>query len=430
MSIFIKKIYLVCCLLSISIVLSAQTALQKLIEKKVPSATVKKLKAKDHFKESYEIMIKQPLDHKNPAAGYFEQRVFLHHADRKRPMLMVTEGYGAGSSTYELATAMNSNQLTVEYRYYGKSKPINHDWKYLKNDHAMDDLHRLRKLFGKIYKKKWVATGISKGGTTTLTYKYRYPKDVKASVAYVAPLALAQEDKRLDEHILSVGSEACRNKLDAFQKEALKRRENLVQMVEDWAVKEKKAFEFMGYGRTFEYAVLEYTFSFWQWGADCSTVPALDASDKEYFEHLNKVVGFDFYSDATCDYFRPSYYQFVTELGYYGFIKDHVSDLLVDAKEPTNLFFAPQNTDLSFTQYCKPVIDWLNVNGDKIIYIYGAIDTWTAAGYHPSKTVDALRLDLKDGPHTTRIASFSKEDQDKVYAKMNKWLKMKLKPLY
>jgi len=430
MSIIVKKIYLFCCVLTLTIGMQAQTVLQKLIQKKVPSATVKKLKAKDHFKESYEIMIKQPLDHKNPAAGYFEQRVFLHHADRKRPMLMVTEGYGAGSSTYELATAMNANQLTVEYRYYGKSKPVDHDWKYLKNDHAMDDLHRLRKLFGKIYKKKWVATGISKGGTTTLTYKYRYPKDVKASVAYVAPLALAQDDKRLDEHILTVGTKECRDKLSSFQIEALKRRDDMVKMVEDWAVAEKKAFDFVGYGRTFEYAVLEYTFSFWQWGADCATVPALDASNKEYFDHLNKVVGFDFYSDATCDYFRPSFYQFVTELGYYGFITDHVQNLLVDEKKPSNLLFAPQNTDLSFSKYCQPVINWLDNKGDKIIYIYGAIDTWTAAGYHPSESVDALRMDLKDGPHTTRIASFSKEDQNKVYSKLNKWLKMELKPLY
>ncbi len=408
----------------------AESKIMQLIQKKIPNATVKKLKTSDHFKEVYEIMIRQPLDHKNPAAGHFEQRLFLSHVDRKNPMVFVTEGYGASQRTYELSKALNSNQLIVEYRYYGKSKPIKHDWKYLKNDHAMDDLHRLRLLFKKIYRKKWLATGISKGGTSTLTYKYRYPKDVHASVAYVAPLTLGQEDKRTDEHIMSIGDKACRDKLDAFQKEALKRRDNLVAMVEKWAKEGNKSFEFMGYGSVLEYAVLEYTFSFWQWGADCDKVPGLEASDQEYFDHLNAVVGYDFYSDATCDYFRPSYYQFVTELGYYGFIKDHVQDLLVEAKDANNLIFAPKNTDLSYSNYSQPVIDWLDKNGDEIIYIYGEIDTWTACGYHPTKEVDALRLDKKGGSHYTRIASFNKNDQDAVYAKLKDWMKVSVLPLY
>lgn len=425
-----KNAFFLLLFLSISFNSFAESKLLKLIEKKIPNASIKKLKNSDHFQEVYEIMIRQPLDHKNPAAGHFEQRLYLAHHDRKSPMVFVTEGYGARQRTYELSKALKSNQLIVEYRYYGKSKPVNHDWKYLKNDHAMDDLHRLRKLFKKIYRKKWLATGISKGGTTTLTYKYRYPKDVHAYVAYVAPLTLGQEDKRTDEHIMSIGSKSCRDKLDTFQKEALKRRENLVRMVEQWAKEEKKQFDFMGYGRVFEYAVLEYTFSFWQWGADCDKVPGLDASDQEYFDHLNTVVGYDFYSDATCDYFRPSYYQFVTELGYYGFIHDHVKDLLVDAKNPNNLIFAPQNTDLSYYNYSQPVIDWLDKNGDKIIYIYGEIDTWTACGYHPTAEVDALRLDKKGGSHYTRIATFDEADQDKVYAKLKKWMKVDVNPLY
>ena len=425
-----KYSFLVLLFLGLHLNTFAASKIQQLLEKKLPNATIKRIKTNDHFKEEYEIMIRQPLDHKNPAAGYFEQRIFLSHHDRKSPMVFVTEGYGARQRTYELSKVLTSNQLIVEYRYYGKSKPINHDWKYLKNDLAMDDLHRLRLLFKKIYKKKWLATGISKGGTTTLTYKFRYPKDVHASVAYVAPLTLGQEDKRTDEHIKNIGTKTCRDKLEAFQIEAFKRRDALVSMVQTWAEEEKKVFDFMGYGRTVEYAILEYTFSFWQWGADCSTVPGPEASDQEYFDHLNKVVGYDFYSDATCDYFRPSYYQFVTELGYYGFIHDHVEDYLVDDKNPSNLIFAPQNTDLSYYNYSQPVIKWLDKYGDEIIYIYGEIDTWTACGYHPSPQVDALRLDLKGGSHYTRIATFDMADQDKVYAKLRSWMKAKINPLY
>ena len=60
---------------------SAQTAqrskVEKYIRKKLPNASVKKLEARDHFKEVYEIKFKQYLDHNNPSAGTFEHRIFL-----------------------------------------------------------------------------------------------------------------------------------------------------------------------------------------------------------------------------------------------------------------------------------------------------------------------------------------------------------------
>ena len=405
--------------------------LEALLKKKIPTITkITKLKAKDHFVQEYEIMLTQPLDHNNPSAGSFEQRVFLSHVDRKSPMLIVTEGYGARQRTYELSKILRSNQLTVEYRYYGKSAPMKMDWNYLKNDHAMDDLHKLRKLFGKIYKKKWVATGISKGGSTTLIYKSKYPKDVKVSVPYVAPLALAQEDKRCDEHILKTGSDACRKHLEDLQIAMLKNREAIIPMVDEWAAENKQQFTFMTTDKAFEYAVLEYTFSFWQWGHDCDKLPdPATSTPKELFENLNEIVGFSFYSDATCQYFLPSYYQFFKELGYYGFIKEPFKDLLVAVPNPTNLDFCPKGVDMSFTPYCQDVIDYLDVKGNNIIYIYGALDTWTACGYHPTKATNSLRMDKVDGSHTTRISTFDANDQQKIYDKLEKWLKMKVYPL-
>ncbi len=420
---------LFCSLLFTSFIF-AETALEKLIRKKVPNVTsVTKLKNSDHFKEVYEIMIRQPLDHADATKGYFEQRVFLSHTNRKRPMLIVTEGYSARQRTYELSKILNSNQLIVEYRYFGKSTPQKMDWTYLKNDLAMEDLHKLRTVFGKIYKKKWISTGISKGGSTTLIYKSAYPKDVKVAIPYVAPLAIAQEDKRTDEHILSIGSEECRNKLDAFQKVAMKNRTAILPFIEEWAKEKSHQFTYVSIPAAFEYAVLEYTFSFWQWGHDCAKVPSVKASPKEIFEHLNEIVGFNFYSDATCQYFLPAFYQFITELGYYGFIQDHVKQDMVALKHANNIVFAPQDTDLTFTPYCQKVIDYLDVNGDNIIYIYGEIDPWTACGYYPTKATNALRMDLKGGSHTTRIASYSQAEQNQIYQQLEKWLKMKVKPL-
>ena len=404
--------------------------LVKCIHKVFPEAVVEKLEARDHFTESYQIMIKQWLDHNNHAAGTFQQKLYLSHVKRRAPMVYVTEGYSARNRTSEIATMLKGNQLVVEYRFTGDSKPLVNDWKYLTSYQATEDLHRIRMAFGKIYKKVWVGTGISKGGSTTLIYKAKYPKDVKVAIPYVAPLAIAQEDKRTDEHILSVGPESCRQKLHDFQIEALKRRDRIIPMIEAYAIKNKSTFMKVGIPSAFEFAVLEFTFSFWQWGHDCKKVPGPDATDEEYFNYLNTVVSFDFYNDATCDYFLPSFYQFLTELGYYGFIKDHVSDLLIHQRDASNLTFGPKDANLSYDgTYVKNVLNWLDENGDNIIYIYGALDPWTACGVYPSSKVDALRFDVEHGSHMSRIINLSDEDQALLYKKLKKWLKRKVHPL-
>ena len=68
--------------------------------------------------------------------------------------------------------------------------------------------------------------------------------------------------------------------------------------------------------------------------------------------------------------------------------------------------------------------------GDRIIYIYGELDTWTACGVHPSAKTDALRLEKKGGSHSTRLASFDQQDREEVYKRLKKWMKVKtLAPL-
>ncbi|MEM6967446.1 MAG: S28 family serine protease [Bacteroidota bacterium] len=404
------------------------TKVEKYIQKKLPNAKIKKLTVKDHFREVYEIKFEQYLDHNNPATGTFEHRIFLAHTDKKKPVVFVTEGYAARQRTYELSKILNANQIIVEYRFYGGSRPDKIKWQYLTNDQATKDLHRIRKIFKKLYRKEWISTGISKGGTTTLIYKSKYPKDVCVAVPYVAPLAFAQEDPRTDVHQQKVGSEACRKKIIAFQRWALQKREELIPMIEAYAKKNRHTFS-IGEAVVLEYAVLEFPFSFWQWGADCATLPNADATAKEIFDHIEKVVSWSFYSDNMIDYFLPAFYQFMTELGYYGFPTENVNDLLVAVKNPTNRLFAPKNVDLTFEPYLKPVNDFLMKKGKRVLYIYGGLDTWYACGVTPNPKTDALAMVLEDGAHQTRIKDFPKEDQTKIYKKLDKWLRAKVTPL-
>ena len=86
--------------------------------------------------------------------------------------------------------------IAVEHRYFGRSVPDPVQWQYLTVKNAADDMHKIVTAMKTVYGGKWVATGTSKGGQTSLFYKSYYPDDVDATVAYVAPVNLAQEDPR------------------------------------------------------------------------------------------------------------------------------------------------------------------------------------------------------------------------------------------
>ena len=76
---------------------------QQKIEKLFPNAEVSEMEVKDHFTRVYQIVLDQPLDHKNPEAGTFKHYLYLSHVDVAKPTVIITEGYNAVPRTYELS---------------------------------------------------------------------------------------------------------------------------------------------------------------------------------------------------------------------------------------------------------------------------------------------------------------------------------------
>lgn len=405
---------------------------QQKLEKLFPSAEITKLEEKDHFSSEYQLILNQPLDHKNPSKGSFKQYVYLSHINENLPTVIVTEGYNANPRTYELTKILKGNQVQVEYRFYGKSRPDSIQWNYLKNDLAIEDYHKIVTKLKRIYSGKWLSTGISKGGETVLIYKSKYPWDVDVAVPYVAPLINTQEDIRTQEHINSVGGEDCRLKIVQFQRLVLKNRMAILNEIENYAVAKGMNFKEVSVEEAMEYAVLEFPFSFWQWGGDCNEIPSDTSQVVDLFNYLNKIVGISFYNDQTYYDLLPSYYQHMTELGYYGFDIEPVKDLLKVVLKPTNLRFAPKNVDLTYnSKYISEVRDFVENKGKKILYIYGEYDTWGACAPNPKPHVDALKMILQGGSHSTRIKDFSEIDQQIIYDKLQSWLgySVKIYPL-
>ncbi|RLD76477.1 MAG: peptidase, partial [Bacteroidetes bacterium] len=133
------------------------------------------------YRQSFKLMIEQPLDHNKPNGEKFMQKVYLSHLDLNRPVVFSINGYNVNNNRIsELSNFINANQIYVEHRFFGESKPGNYDWNYLNIEQAAADHHRIIQLLKKIYKGKWVSTGISKGGQATIYHRYFYPEDVDA----------------------------------------------------------------------------------------------------------------------------------------------------------------------------------------------------------------------------------------------------------
>jgi hypothetical protein len=397
----------------------------------LPDVIFNKIETPKGFDSAYELKIKQPLDHKNPGLGHFYQRVFLTHIGFDQPTVIATEGYNRDRNRiYELTSLLEANQLDVEHRYFGNSSPDSLDYRYLNFEQATADLHHINQIFREIYNGKWVSTGISKGGTTTIFYRYFYPEDVDVSVPYVAPVNYSDEDKRIYEFLDNVGTKECRAAITDIQKRMLSVRDEVMPYAR-WFVKGKGLdFTYMKLEEAYEYAVLEYSFSFWQWGADCSKIPGKEATAQELLQHLIDVVGFKFYSDEDIQYYGSHYYQSATEMGYYGFETDDFEGMLKYLPTDNNpsAIFVPGKLDVTWDgTLTNKVVEWCQNEADGMIYINGGNDTWSATGVAPSRKVESEWFILEGKDHgQARIKNMNEREKTRLISALENWLEIEI----
>jgi hypothetical protein len=77
----------------------------------------------------------------------------------------------------------------------------------------------------------------------------------------------------------------------------------------------------------------------------------------------------------------------------------------------------------------RPALEYVEGQGHKMIYIYGALDTWYACAVNPSPLVDHLKMVLEDGSHRTRIRSFDDKERQQIYNKLEEWMGVAITPL-
>ncbi len=393
----------------------------------LPDIKFEKIITPTGYESAYRLYIRQPVDHFNPDKGNFYQKVYLTNKAVDKPTVIVTEGYDQKFNyVFELTKLLDANQILVEHRYFGESLPDSLDYTYLRVSQEAADLHKINSLFKEIYKGKWISTGVSKGGQNTIFYRYFYPDDVDAGVSYVAPVNLSTEDERIYSFLKNIGTEECREKIKNFQIRMFKSRDKIMPLLKWYSQGADLDFTYLSIEKSFEYAVLEYSFSFWQWGHKCSEIPSPTASIDSSLKHLLKVSNINFFSDETMKKYKSHYYQCAAELGYYGYRTDDFKPYLkaLPVKPNPSAIFTPDKMTVMYDpDLSRKVYEWATTKGDNMIYIYGTDDTWSATGIPPSSNPKALWFILEGKSHgTARIKNMSSGDKTKFVLTLENWL--------
>ena len=373
---------------------------------------------------TYNLMVRQPIDHQHPENGSFYQWVQLRHKGFNNPTVIETHGYQMGGGRNEVEQILNANNIGVEYRFFGKSIPDSVQWEYLTVEQATADLHTINQLFRKIYKGKWISTGISKGGQTTLYYKYYFPEDVDMAIPYVAPIDNALEDTRIYTFLDTIGKPECRQKIYEFQKFLLMNEDKALEKLKWYAKGAELKFNYLGsIEKAYEMAILEYSFSFWQWGRSCDSIPT-NKSLEDYLGELLKTSNISFFADNDMKKYAPHYYQ-AEQTGYYSYNIEPFKKYIKHFTSNPSAIFPPKaaKTHLQYGPINEKLQEWLKINGNNILYIYGGIDTWSAARVLVSDQVNSKSFLIPGANHgTARIKAMPAGMKRELVKKIKEWI--------
>ncbi|MFE7658611.1 S28 family serine protease [Streptomyces bottropensis] len=375
----------------------------------------------------------QPVDHRNPKMGTFQQRITLLHKDTARPTVFHTGGYNVSTNPgrREPTQIVDGNQVSMEYRFFNPSRPDPADWSKLDIWQAASDQHRIFRALRKIYRQNWISTGGSKGGMTATYYERFYPHDMDGVVAYVAPNDVVnKEDSAYDRFFAKVGTKECRDRLNAVQREALVRREPLEKKYAEVAAAEGFTFETIGsLDKAYEAVVLDYVWGFWQYSllADCDSdvIPkdAKAATDDEIWTSIDTISGFSFYADQGLEPYTPYFYQAGTQLGAPDITFPHIEKKYIryGYQPPRN--FVPRDIEMTFQKNAMRDVDtWVRNNAKQMLFVYGQNDPWGSEPFHLGKKArDSYVFTAPGANHGANVAGLVKEQKDLATARILKW---------
>ncbi|MEV0115696.1 S28 family serine protease [Streptomyces sp. NPDC050844] len=395
----------------------------------IPGMRVTAERAAPQGQRYFDLAYRQPVDHRHPERGTFEQRLRLLHKSTDRPTVLYTSGYGLVSNPdfrSEPTQLVDGNEIVTEQRYFDKSVPKPVDWSKLDIRQAADDHHRLIQALKPLYDGRWISTGGSKGGMTSVYHRRFHPRDVDGTVVYAAPDNVNdRDDSAYDAFTERVGTPACRARLKAVQREALVRRDEMVARYTTWAAEKGHTFGIIGsVDKAYELAVLRAVPMYWQYGdAQCTDVPEPTASTQELYTWLDRTTGLANFTDATLKPLTPYFYQLGTQLGYPQYSTPHLTGLLRHPGVQDVRTYVPRDIPLRFQPHAMADIDrWVRHDGSRLLFVYGENDVATAERFRLGRgSRDAHLYVAPDTNHRARIESLPAKDSARAKATLRRW---------
>ncbi|MFE2098682.1 MULTISPECIES: S28 family serine protease [unclassified Streptomyces] len=373
----------------------------------------------------------QPVDHRHPDRGTFQQRITVLHKDVSRPTVFYTSGYNVSTnpSRREPTQIVDGNQVSLEYRFFTPSRPDPADWSKLDIWQAASDQHRVYEALKPVYSANWLATGGSKGGMTATYYERFYPRDMDGVVAYVAPNDVVNdEDSAYDRFFAKVGTKECRDRLNAVQREALVRREPLEAKYAKFAADGGYTFDTIGgLDKAYEAVVLDYVWGFWQYSLlkDCDSVPAnaATATDDEIWNSVDTISGFSAYTDQGLEQYTPYYYQAGTQLGAPTIHFPYIEGKLIryGYQPPRN--FVPRSIPMRFQPGAMRNVDtWVRHHAHHMLFVYGQNDPWGSERFRLGKGArDSYVFTAPGLNHGANVAGLVPEEKALATARILEW---------
>lgn len=378
----------------------------------------------------FSLKFKQAIDHGPKSDGVtFEQQMQLVHRGCDAPTTIMDNGYNLPKYYYEMEPSMmfDTNTVIVEHRFQGRSLPDTKDrrWSSLSVENGAADVHDIVTAFKKLYPKRWVSTGASKGGITAVYHRFLYPNDVDGTVAYVAPASRARQDPRYQERLGSgVLPAACAADVRAFQTGALgARRPAFVAFLRDtYGATDAEASYYL------ESYLSSFDWGFWQAGGDCAKVPSPAADDKTHVAYFESVLS----SQGGAPHVAPApssselssaalSYEWAWQQGFALQVGAHVTPLLqttavadarhdafwasVVPKEPLPAF------DGSVTERAR---EWVRSSAERLVLVYGELDPWSGGALDAPTHPSSGRYFVTGADHGANIGGLGKTDRERA----------------
>ncbi len=387
----------------------------------------------------FRFRLTQPVDHTAPSGPTFTQFATLLHRSATAPLVLATTGYGIGTTPGqgEPTRLLNANQLTMEHRFFNSSTPSPVDWSKLTIAQAAADEHRLVTTFKPFYTGKWINTGGSKGGMTALFHRRFYPQDVDATLAYVAPINLANGDTRYISFLDNRGGAANRAAVEAWQQAILDRRAEVRALLAADAANRGATFNSLGLDKTLEFAMLEAPFTLWQYGdaSLASQVPSPSASPQQLYSFLERasfgVV--DAWSDSTLANYQAYYQQCATQLGYPAVEETHLRNLLYPGQDRPAAYppvGVPKLYDGGAAM--RDIQTWINTTAERILLVYGENDPWTAGALEVPTSAQGRgvrKFMAPNGNHGASLARLTGVDSQAATQLLSQWMGVPIAPM-